>query len=105
MAKTGGRQKTEGRAKLESLDDKKLLRLFNNNSIKEIGKKFNIDPSAAGKVITSRLFAVGEPTENIERIEEQPEYESVGAWMNSKERAYFQEYKEDIRRKVTQEKI
>ena len=105
MAKTGGVQKSKGRVELESLTDKKLLRLFNNNTIKEIANKFKIDPNAAGKVITSRLFTVGEPIPSIERDIVQPSTSEVeGAWMQSKERAYFQEYKEDIIRKVTQEK-
>ena len=106
MAKTGGVQKSKGRVKLESLTDKQLLALFNNNSIKEIGVKFNIDPNAAGKVVTSRLFTVGEPIASIERdVVQSSTCESLGAWMQSKERAYFQENKEDIIRKVIQQKI
>ena len=98
-----GRQKTIGRSKLESLTDKQLLRLFNNNTIKELGVMFNVDPNAAGKVITSRLFKSSKPQECIETIE-QVNYESEGAWMQSKERSYFQENKEDIIRKVITER-
>ena len=102
MARTGGRQKSEGRVRLESLTDKQLLALFNNNSIKQIAVKFELNTTVAGKVITSRLFAIKEPIASIERdVVQSSTYDSVGAWMYSKERAYFQENREDIIRKIT----
>lgn len=102
MAKTGGRVKSKGRVELESLTDKQLLRLFNNNTVKQIAAKFELNTTVAGKVITSRLFAISEPVASIER--DASNYEVEGAWMQSKERAYFQENKEDIIRKITEEK-
>jgi len=106
MARTGGRQKSEGRVKLEELAKDELMKLFVKNKMKDIAIKFNTDVSVVSKVVNRRLFGSQglRKDEKLQYIEDTigvvPSYESDGAWMLSKERAYFQENKEMIMRKV-----
>ena len=107
MARTGGRQKSEGRIKLEELPKEELMKLFVKNKMKDIAIKFATDVSVVSKVVNRRLFGSQgmRKEEKLQYIEYTigviPAYESDGAWMYSKERAYFQQHKEDIIRKVT----